>query len=81
MLSAFANRIPIRLHIFTGQVWSNKNLVNKFFLKLFDKLIIIFLTKLYVMVGHKRIFNTKFIFKKIKVLGKWFNLWSEHRFI
>ncbi len=70
MLSAFANRIPIRLHIFTGQVWSNKNLVNKFFLKLFDKLIMYLSNETLCDGRGQREFLIQNSFsKKIKVLG------------
>ena len=38
-LASFIKRIPIRIHIFTGQVWVNKRGFLRFFLKLADKII------------------------------------------
>ena len=38
-LASFFKRIPIRIHIFTGQVWVNKTGILRFFLKLADKII------------------------------------------
>ena len=38
-LASFLKRIPMRIHIFTGQVWVNKKGVLRFFLKLADKII------------------------------------------
>ena len=38
-LASFLKRIPIRIHIFTGQVWVNKKGFLRFFLKFADKII------------------------------------------
>ena len=70
MLSAFLNRIPVRVHIFTGQVWSNKNLIYRFFLKLFDKLIIQLSNETLCDGKAQRKFLIENSFSKnIKVLG------------
>ena len=39
MLAAFLTRRPNRIHWYTGQVWVNKNILNRIPLKLFDKFI------------------------------------------
>lgn len=39
MLAGFLVLIPNRIHTFTGQVWSNKTGVKKFFFKFFDRVI------------------------------------------
>ena len=44
MLSSFVNKVPKRIHIFTGQVWANKIFPFKLLLKSFDKLIFKFST-------------------------------------
>jgi len=70
MLSAYVNRIPKRLHIFTGQVWSNKNFFIRNILKLFDKLIMILSNETLCDGKEQRKFLIKNSFsKKIKVLG------------
>ncbi|MAZ07092.1 MAG: hypothetical protein CMM99_01310 [Rickettsiales bacterium] len=70
MLSAFVNKIPIRLHIFTGQVWSNKNFLYKYILKLFDKLIMKLSNETLCDGKRQREFLIENSFsKKIKVLG------------
>ena len=38
-ISGFITRVPIRIHTFTGQVWSNKKGAARYILKLFDKLV------------------------------------------
>ena len=38
-LAGFAARIPIRIHIFTGQVWANKKGLARWFLKAMDRII------------------------------------------
>ena len=38
MLAAFLARVPIRLHIFTGQVWANHTGVPRFLFKTIDSL-------------------------------------------
>lgn len=39
MLAAFIDRIPIRIHIFTGQVWVTKKGLNRQLLKMVDKFV------------------------------------------
>lgn len=39
MLAGAITRVPVRIHIFTGQVWANRTGVIRFFLKWLDKLI------------------------------------------
>lgn len=41
-IAAFYARIPIRIHIFTGQVWANKSGLIRWILKLMDKVIVLF---------------------------------------
>lgn len=36
-ISAFAARVPLRFHTFTGQVWANKTGIARFILKSFDR--------------------------------------------
>ena len=38
-IASFITGVKTRIHIFTGQVWSNKNFIFKNFLKIFDKII------------------------------------------
>tara|TARA_B110000238_G_C16116615_1_gene435165 strand:- start:199 stop:1227 length:1029 start_codon:yes stop_codon:yes gene_type:complete len=47
-IAAWAVRVPIRLHTFTGQVWVTKKGISKWILKLLDKLIIALNTKILV---------------------------------
>ena len=39
MLAAWICRVPIRVHVFTGQVWITKSGFSRFYLKSFDRLI------------------------------------------
>lgn len=39
MLAAMIVRVPLRVHIFTGQVWASSSGIKRFILKFFDKLI------------------------------------------
>lgn len=48
ILSAFFAMVPIRIHAFTGQVWTTKTGFSKFYLKQIDKLIERFSTKIVV---------------------------------
>jgi glycosyltransferase involved in cell wall biosynthesis len=41
-LAGFLARIPIRIHIFTGQVWANKKGPLRWLLKFMDKIIVLF---------------------------------------
>ena len=47
-IAAWITRIPNRLHTFTGQVWATKKGVNRQFLKLLDKVIVILNTVILV---------------------------------
>jgi glycosyltransferase involved in cell wall biosynthesis len=47
-ISAWITRTPIRLHTFTGQVWVTKKGVRRWFLKLFDKIIVTLNTNILV---------------------------------
>ncbi|MEI6268160.1 MAG: glycosyltransferase family 4 protein [Methylococcaceae bacterium] len=46
MLAAWVAGVPNRIHIFTGQVWATKQGWKRRFLKLFDKLIALFATRI-----------------------------------
>ena len=41
-IAAFFARVPVRTHIYTGQVWANKSGVLRFILKFMDRLIALF---------------------------------------
>ena len=47
-IAAWITRIPSRLHTFTGQVWMTKKGINRWFLKLLDKIIITLNTNILV---------------------------------
>lgn len=44
MLAAWICRVPIRMHVFTGQVWATRKGFSRLFLKTFDRLIALFAT-------------------------------------
>ena len=46
MLAAWLCRVPIRVHVFTGQVWVTRRGFSRWCLKYFDKLIALFATNL-----------------------------------
>lgn len=48
MLSAWINRVPNRIHTFTGQVWATRKGLKREFLKIFDRLIVYFATEILV---------------------------------
>lgn len=48
MLAAWMTSVPVRMHTFTGQVWSNKHGWRRSTLKMFDKLIVSFATHVFV---------------------------------
>ncbi|MCX7184829.1 MAG: glycosyltransferase family 4 protein [Nitrosospira sp.] len=48
MLAAWMTGVPVRMHTFTGQVWSNKRGWRRSTLKMFDKLIVSFATHVFV---------------------------------
>ena len=69
MMAGFFWRIPIRIHIFTGQVWANKSLFYKSFLKLFDKIIFYLSTEILCDSLNQKYFLIKNGFSKnIKVI-------------
>lgn len=39
MVAAYAARVPLRIHTFTGQVWATRKGLSRWFLKCFDKVI------------------------------------------
>ena len=72
-IASWMSRIPIRIHIFTGQVWYTSKGFKRFFLKLLDKIIVFFNTHILVDGESQRQFliNENIItLKKSKVLGK-----------
>ena len=46
MLAAWVCRVPIRVHVFTGQVWVTRRGVSRWYLKSFDRLIAMLATSL-----------------------------------
>ncbi len=73
ILSAWLSRIPVRVHIFTGQVWYTQTGLKKRFLKFLDKIIVNFATHILVDGRSQRSFliENKIINKSnSKVLGK-----------
>ncbi len=48
MFSAWINRVPNRIHTFTGQVWATRKGLTRSILKVFDKLIVYFATEILV---------------------------------
>lgn len=70
IVGAYFNRTPFRIHIFTGQVWSNKNSLYKIFLKFFDKIIVKFSTDILCdSVSQKKFLISNSFTKNIKVIG------------
>lgn len=47
MIAGFVARVPYRFHTFTGQVWASKKIFPRFFLKLLDRIIVIFSTQIF----------------------------------
>jgi len=69
MFAAYINNIPHRIHIFTGQVWANKNIAYKLFLKFFDKLICNFSTEILCDgINQKKYLVQNGFSKSIKVI-------------
>ena len=56
MLAAWITGVPVRMHTFTGQVWSNKRGWRRNALKMFDKLIVSFATHIFVDSPSQRDF-------------------------
>lgn len=73
MTAAWISRIPIRIHIFTGQVWHTQVGLKKQFLKFLDRLLVVFTTHILVDGQSQRQFlitNKIITDKNSKVLGK-----------
>lgn len=73
MTAAWVSRIPIRIHIFTGQVWHTQSGFKKQFLKFLDRLLVVFTTHILVDGQSQRQFlitNKIITDKNSKVLGK-----------
>lgn len=73
MTAAWLFRIPIRTHIFTGQVWHTQSGLKKQFLKFLDRLLVWFTTHILVDGQSQRQFliaNKIITDKNSKVLGK-----------
>lgn len=73
MTAAWISRIPIRIHIFTGQVWHTQVGLKKQFLKFLDRLLVWFTTHILVDGQSQRQFliaNKIITDKNSKVLGK-----------
>lgn len=47
MIGGYIVRVPYRFHTFTGQVWANKKIFSKFFLRLVDKIIVALSTQIF----------------------------------
>ena len=73
MTAAWLSRIPIRTHIFTGQVWHTQSGLKKQFLKFLDRLLVWFTTHILVDGQSQRQFliaNKIITDKNSRVLGK-----------
>ena len=73
MTAAWVSRIPIRIHIFTGQVWHTQSGFKRQFLKFLDRLLVVFTTHILVDGQSQRQFlitNKIITDKNSKVLGK-----------
>ena len=69
MIGAYLSNIPERIHIFTGQVWSDKKYFSRFILKFFDRLIAKLTTEtLCDSLGQKHFLKENYFAKKIKVI-------------
>ena len=56
MMAAFVNRVPLRIHHFQGEVWSNKMFLLRFLLKNLDRLVVYCATHLLVVSESERTF-------------------------
>jgi len=56
MLAGWIVNIPNRIHTFTGQVWMNKTGLNRYLLKQFDRLIVLFATHIFIDSPSQRDF-------------------------
>ena len=73
MTAAWLSRIPVRIHIFTGQVWHTQSGLKKQFLKFLDRLLVWFTTHILVDGQSQRQFliaNKIITDKNSWVLGK-----------
>ena len=71
MFCGYMNNVPHRIHIFTGQVWANKSLIFKNFLKFLDKLIFYFSTDILCDgLNQKKFLKLNGFFKPITVINK-----------
>lgn len=71
-IAAFCARVPVRVHIFTGQVWANKTGLMRFILKTMDRMIALFDNHILVDGEGQRQFlisNRVISAKNSKVLG------------
>ena len=71
-IAAFFARVPVRIHIYTGQVWANKKGFMRFLLKTMDRMIALFDNQILVDGEGQRQFliKTKVVSEKnSKVLG------------
>lgn len=69
MIAAYLNNVPVRIHIFTGQVWSGKKYFSRFILKYFDRLIANLSTEtLCDSLAQKKFLIKNYFSKKIKVI-------------
>lgn len=59
MTAAWLAGVPNRIHTFTGQVWANKRGLKRFLLKMFDRLIVSFATRILVDSPSQRDFLMK----------------------
>jgi len=67
MVASYAAAIPVRIHMFTGQVWANKVGIKRSFLKLFDRVISYFSSSLLADSFSQKDFIVK---EKIASAGK-----------
>jgi glycosyltransferase involved in cell wall biosynthesis len=56
MFAGFIAGVPYRFHTFTGQVWASKKGFSRFFLKLLDKVIVVFSTQIFTDSQSQSIF-------------------------
>lgn len=71
-IAGFFARVPVRIHIYTGQVWANKTGFMRFLLKTMDRMIALFDTHILVDGEGQRQFlikNSVVTEKNSKVLG------------
>lgn len=71
-IASFIIGVRTRIHIFTGQVWSNKNFIFKSFLKIFDKIICYFANNILCdsRSQKKYLYLNRLTKKKILTLGR-----------